>query len=387
MKCNRCRLFLFRFILVVAVLLSLEFICFLAMWMNSQTYDWLSNKNYMRIRAMLMGNEAGDQRPKYLSSPYLGYIPFPGYEKFSTQQHNTDGYRGNEVPRTKGNKMRVLCMGGSTTYGLGVNYPQLTYPAQLEKLLNTYLKTDPLLQQKTTGFEVINAGIEAGTSAEELQQYLFKYRYYKPDIVIVHSGVNDAEIMAKYDPNFQLDYTHYRRFQFHLEPLTAPARWLMKSYFFSFFTIRLFYENFYSCGTSGRECYTKQQEQTFCKWSKVNMDSVVNNDIRDNIPFYRNTATLFSTIQQDSAMLLVLPNALNLKDSFVLSNQRYKKICDYNTLLSSVLAKKNNGTVIPFTYDSITNKSDWIDDCHLNESGELNKAQLVMQFIVQKLKR
>lgn len=361
----------------------LETIGFVSMWLNSQSQDWVANRNFFRIRLMLMGQKNGDQLPRYLSIPFLGYIPYPGYAKFDSIQHNSDGYRGEKIPLIKGHNLRVLCLGGSTTYGFGVNYSAETYPAQLEAMVNTAILNDSILSDVYEGCEIINAGIEAGTSAEELQQYHFKYRYYKPDIVIVHSGVNDAELMSKNTTHLQLDYTDYRRLVFNLEPLSIPARWFMKSHFFSFIAIRLFYENFYYSGVNDRECYTRQRGQTYCKWTTINMDSVFKNEIYDYHPFYQNTKSLFEEISKDSAILMVLPNILNIEDNHVKASKNYFNYCVANKKISEILAQKSGGIVIPFSFHSIDNPSDWIDDCHLNSSGERNKAKIIVPLLIK----
>ena len=371
--------------MVFVVAVVIELCGYVAMYLNSRSFDWLNNKNYFRVRAMLMGSTDAEEFPRYLTLPYLGYVPYPGYKKFDVVQHNDAGYRGAKVPMLKTNKFRVLCLGGSTTYGLGVNLPNETYPAQLEILLDDYIHHDSILSKKYTGAEVINAGLEAGTSAEELQQYLFKYRYYRPDAVVVHSGVNDAEVMnnASANSGFQLDYTHYRRLQFNLTPLPQPARWFMKSYFISFITIRLFYENFYYSGATGRQCYTRQQGQKFCSWNDLNMDSVFKNHQNQYIPFYRNTKSLYEEIIKDSAVLIVLPNILNKEDLFVKSSPRYAQLCAENVAMSQMLAAQTGGVNVSFTFDSIQNQHWWIDDCHLNSLGEKNKAQVLLPYTVQ----
>ena len=383
MKSTGTRILFFRLLMLVIVVFVIELIGYAGMWYESRSFDWLANKNYFRVRAMLMGDKEGAMLPRYLTLPYLGYVPYPGYTKYGTVQHNDAGYRGAKVPLLKIGKYRILCLGGSTTYGLGVKLPSETYPAQLEILLNKYFSNDSILSKKYNGVEVLNAGLEAGTSAEELQQYLFKYRYYKPDAVVVHSGINDAEIMGSVSSDFQLDYTHYRRLQFHLEPLPVPARWLMRSYFISFVTIRLFYANFYYCGPNGRDCYVRQRGQTFCKWTDINMDSVFSKGQNQFIPYYRNTQSLYDEIIKDSAVLLILPNILNVKDPFVKSNPKYLRRCVENADLAQSLAQQLGASIIPFSFDSIRNPAWWQDDCHLSADGEKNKAEIVLPHIVK----
>lgn len=383
MKSTGSRILLFRLLMIIIVVFVIEIIGYIGMWYNSRSFDWLSNKNYFRMRAMLMGDSDGAMLPRYLTLPYLGYVPYPGYTKYGTMQHNDAGYRGTKIPLLKTGRYRVLCLGGSTTYGLGVGLPSETYPAQLELLLNKYFSSDSILSKKYGGVEVLNAGLEAGTSAEELQQYLFKYRYYRPDVVVVHSGINDAEVMENVSADFQLDYTHYRRLQFHLESLPAPARWLMRSYFFSFITIRLFYTNFYYAGPSGRDCYVRQRGQTFCRWTDINMDSVFIKGQNRFIPYYRNTQSLYDEIIKDSSTLLILPNILNVKDPFVKSNPKYLDLCIKNAEISRTLGQKAGADCIPFSFDSIRNPAWWKDDCHLNAAGEKNLAEIVLPHIVK----
>ncbi len=377
---SNVRLWLFRFILLLIVIAALEAIGYLGMWVNSRSFDYLSNKNYFNIRAMLLGDKNPECFPRYLSLPYLGYIPYPGYRRHGVVQHNEGGYRGNIVPLVKTDKFRILCLGGSTTYGLGVDSPSQTFPERLKDLVNDYILKDSSLRKKYSGAEVINAGLEAGNSAEELQQYIFKYRYYQPDVVVVHSGVNDALLVRDAKPDFQLDYTHYRRMNFHLEPLPMPARTLMNSYLMSFFTIRCFYHSF--ADNSGDE-FQHSGMQTFCKWSHINLDKVLKNQQYELYPFYKNSKSLYSEITNDSISLIVFPNALNV--NFV-KDSSYKKLCALHASLSQNLCKNFNGMFVPFDFDSIKDNSCWLDDCHVNAKGENFKSLILFPFVVNALK-
>jgi len=369
---------LFRLILVVLVLFILEAIGYAGMILSNAGRDFLSNNNYFSIRDMLAGTKNSNKLPRYLTLPYLGYVPYPEYKKYGEIQHNEDGYRGRKIPLQKSNKLRVLCLGGSTTYGTGVDYPRETFSAQLERLLVAAIKADTLLSRKFDGAEVLNAGLEAGNSAEELQQYLFKYRYYKPDVVIVHSGINDAFLVHSSNKDFQLDYTHSRRINFHLEPLHQPARWMMKSYLFSFFTIKLFYQDF----AKNIIEFEPQFQNTFCRWTTKNIDSVIAQKQLDYYPFYNNTKSLYAAILNDSAMLITLPPALNLKSPFVRERPKYLSTTLLNAEISKNLSQYFSSTFVPFAYDSIPNPDDWVDDCHLNANGEKDKAEILLPFVL-----
>lgn len=371
----------FKALLIIIVVVALEGIGYCAMWVHSRSMDFISNKNYFLIRDMLMGQSDPETMPRYLSVPHLGYIPYPGYKRHGAVQHNEDGYRGHRIERQHSDKLRILCLGGSTTYGYGVDLPSETYPAQLESLLNNkWASYSDLSRKYPGGAEVLNAGIDAGTSAEELQQYIFKYRYYHPDVVIVQSGVNDALLASCSATDFQLDYTDSRRLRFHLEPLPEPARLMMHSYFFSYFAIRLFYNDF---ADNGQDEFQSNGRQTFCAWSHVSIDSIIDHHSWDYYPFYQHTRSLYSEIISDSARLVVLPNILNKTAQAVRSKPRYDSICQININISHELSEKYQSIFVPFTFDSIGDPKCWIgDDCHLNAAGEHKKAEILIPYII-----
>ena len=383
---TRSRLLLFRIFLIVILIAGVEAIGYLGMWFNSRSFDYASNKNYFQIRAMLMGDKKPEHFPRYLSVPFLGYIPYPGYKKNGITQHNEDGYRGNKVPFLKSGKLRILCLGGSTTYGSTVDSPSEAYPARLEVLLTNYLVHDSILGKKYKGVEIINAGLESGTSAEELQQYLFKYRYYKPHIVIVHSGVNDAELVANASSDYQPDYEDARRLSFCLEPLTLSGRWLLKSYFLSFMTIQLFYDNFADKRITEPHWYSRQENQQFCKWAHIDIDSIIAQKQYEFYPFYRNSKSLFESVVSDGAILLVFPNALNEKSEFIKSHKKYNETNTLNASLSKLLSDGCGGVYVPFYFDSIRDPACWVDDCHLNAKGEENKAEILFNVLIKESK-
>lgn len=375
-------LLLYKCLLIVFLVLFLEVLGYLGFVFNSSTSDYLSNKHFFQIRSMLMGNKNPEKFPRYLSLPYLGYIPYPNYTQHGIVQHNEDGYRGSLVPLLKTNKYRVLCIGGSTTYGSGVNLPTETYPAQLELLLTNYINNDSLISKTYSGAEVINAGLEAGNSADELLQYLFKYRYYHADAVVIHSGINDAIIVNGSEQHFQLDYSNYRRILFHLEPLPPLGRALLKSYFISFITIHLFYSDF----TQNTNGFKEELPHTFCKWTSISMERILADSTLQYYPFFRNTSTLYNEVMADSSILFVLPTVTNNESNFVKENSMYQQIVILNNRISEAICHKLGVQFISFAFDSIQNKNSWIDDCHLDKSGEKNKAGLVFQHIKANLK-
>lgn len=93
---------------------------------------------------------------------------------------NSLGFRGPEVGE-KGETYRILILGDSTTYGIGVNDDE-TWPFFLQEAL------DPSGQH----IEVINGGFPGASSLQGLYVLLKKGLLLEPDLVMVGFGLNDS---------------------------------------------------------------------------------------------------------------------------------------------------------------------------------------------------
>jgi len=94
---------------------------------------------------------------------------------------NSFGFRSPEikVPKPE-DKFRILCLGGSTTNAGRTN--RTTYPALLERKLNSYFRTDAI--------EVVNCGISGLLSGGEKKK-LGEYFKLEPDLILEYNLVND----------------------------------------------------------------------------------------------------------------------------------------------------------------------------------------------------
>lgn len=96
---------------------------------------------------------------------------------------NSRGLRERELPLVKPpGVFRILALGDSFTLGEGVRDGD-TWPAQLERCL----------QDGSMAVEVINAGVNAYGTRQELEQYRRNTRDYQPDLVIVAMVWNDTQ--------------------------------------------------------------------------------------------------------------------------------------------------------------------------------------------------
>jgi lysophospholipase L1-like esterase len=112
----------------------------------------------------------------------------------NSHHHNSDGFRGNEFSPVK-TKPRIACIGGSTTYCIGVG-DQQTWPFYLDQLLQP-------------DYEVLNFGIPGHSSVEHKELLPQILARYSPDIVIFQMGLNDIRSMNLDDPG--PDYANFHR--------------------------------------------------------------------------------------------------------------------------------------------------------------------------------
>jgi len=109
--------------------------------------------------------------PQCLPDTECNYLLNPDYQKVS---HNRQGFRAAGEYDRSSDGARIICVGGSTTYGSN-NADNATYPARLEEL---------------TGIETINAGIPGHHTAHFLKR-LPGFFEYNPDYLVLYCGHND----------------------------------------------------------------------------------------------------------------------------------------------------------------------------------------------------
>jgi hypothetical protein len=177
---------LFSLLPALFVWLALEAIALVASWHRP---DWISE----------------GWRSFYEPHPHRAYALVPGrvrqYAKAST---NPQGLRGRPFsPHKAPSTVRMVCMGGSTTYSDGATTDGRTYPAQLERYLREHYAGAAF------AVEVLNAGVDAYDSLQVLSYFETRILDFDPDVLLVQTGVNDALLMAA-TREFESDFGHAR---------------------------------------------------------------------------------------------------------------------------------------------------------------------------------
>lgn len=90
----------------------------------------------------------------------------------------------NNLSVSKSDNYRILCLGDSSTYGIGASdIKRFSYPSWLQTVL------DQNISYKK--FEVLNLGVPGINSSQLLNRFKHNILNYKPDMVIVMVGIND----------------------------------------------------------------------------------------------------------------------------------------------------------------------------------------------------
>lgn len=154
-----------------------------------------------RVEAYMAGASALSHTQLTAPHPYSLFQPAPGLRARGFVQHNALGFRGPELRSDPGVR-RIFALGGSTTWGWGVDNPHDAYPAWLGRMLAS---KDPRI-------EVVNAGLPMGSSAEALATLHFRVLPHDPALVILHAGLNDVFpiLMPGYRPDYAHDRTAWR---------------------------------------------------------------------------------------------------------------------------------------------------------------------------------
>ncbi len=106
-------------------------------------------------------------------------------QHFSTLNINSYGFRGPEISNEKPDETyRIFVVGGSTTFSIRALSDNHTIPGYLQQKFNEFS-----IDKK---IEVINAGIPAITSTDELHLITSKIIEFEPDLIIIYDGFNDV---------------------------------------------------------------------------------------------------------------------------------------------------------------------------------------------------
>ena len=317
--------------------------------------------------------------------PYLTYENTKNYTKNGTKQHNNWGFRDTaDVKEKKTNGVyRILTLGGSTTYGQGVSHPYEAWPKLLEEKLNN---------SKFTKYQVLNGGLPYGTSAELLSHYLYRYRRFSPDLVIIHLGGNDSGPLKF--PNYNDEYTHWRSLKASGSNGLRPGeKFLIKNSNI----MRLIYSVWYD-----KMNYSKEGVFSHTKGIAREKIEDVQKNVELNQPrgYEAYLSLLIRNVKNDSSDVLFFnfygPDSTFLENgsSEALAKANYTTNFTKN-YKSNLLARSKTREVakkvcaeqnVLYTElkQGVIMDTCFIDQCHLNFTGQMVKADFIFELFLNK---
>jgi lysophospholipase L1-like esterase len=133
--------------------------------------------------------ERGATAMHYRPHPYFNYMLNPDFSyPDGRKPYNSHGFRMPEWPGRK-NKgtLRIVALGGSTTFGMFATSGEDVWPAMVERDLRKWF---------SLAIEVYNLGVPGYTTNELLGVLSMLVPELEPDIVLIHCGANDAYAQA-----------------------------------------------------------------------------------------------------------------------------------------------------------------------------------------------
>jgi len=305
----------------------------------------------------------------YISQPYLNYINNPKLlDKEGNAEINSMGIRyPREVALDKpAGTYRILFLGGSTTFG-DVDDAFDVFPALIEKRLKDSVS---LLNPAFQAVECLNAGVHGLTSAELLTHFQFKYQYLQPDLVVLHTGFNDAFMYAGInDAPYQPDYHNSRRVFRDVPELTRWQRWLMRSKMIAYFIISIRLSDYLKTTLEDNIFFRHTHHHLWFKPGNAAIsDSAYN-------AFYNNITTLSLAAKKRGADILLVPEVCDSTKMPPPLNTLMPRGLRLNKRFMERMAVANGLHYCPlpeaeFTPDMFLDE----DGIHVNEQGERLKA-------------
>lgn len=356
----------------------INLLVFAGAWLLLETSAWLVYRRLpvqyqsgKRLVEAFLGKGQREEVRSIDAHPYLLYVNHPGHVD-SVLQHNSLGYRNPEFEVKKdSNTLRILALGGSTTYGFLNKNPESTWPAILED------KLEATLNQPV---EVINAGLNYATSAELLAAYTLRHRYLEADWVLYHGGGNDAAPVVF--PDYNPEYTHFRAGgkALTLRPL---ERVLLRSYVFRIF---------YSLWLSPIETVYQSQPFSFLNLDPEQVQEAVQ-DSNNYEGFRRNLDLLMQMVKMDGSQMAVIEFLTASPKKVGRRRKDLKPILpdflaaiQQNQQIMQQLSAQHKIPYISLPEDQFTDRMFW-DYCHLKPEGEAIKAAFIFQALAPQIQK
>jgi lysophospholipase L1-like esterase len=170
---------------------------------------WVANFGSDELQALFLtpfsGLHSFSEQSTYVPHHYTLYGLRPDLAREDGTVHNRLGLRDHRSLSNASGRTRIVFIGGSTTYTVGLKDNKRIFTSRLEQRLNEHYRQ----QGSTDKIEIVNAGMPGATSAENLLRLIFFVSETDPDLVVIQHGLND--IWPRVRKNITTDFSNYRK--------------------------------------------------------------------------------------------------------------------------------------------------------------------------------
>ncbi len=305
----------------------------------------------------------------YVPHHYYLYGMRPAYRSADGGlRHNAMGCRAEDVPLEKpAGVVRIVTVGGSTTYETLVRRNDRIYTYLLERLLDRWADDHRLGRR----FEVIDCGVPGATSAENLGRYMFALSDYRPDLLLVQQGLNDA--IPRSLPRMSRDYREFSKTWDERGP--TDDRWFLVR------LVRAARNKFgSSIWTQGINFLVRRPF-----WDASSGADSAN--VAHNGPgvFRANTRYLVRAALADGAQVLLVTEHIvadKRADWRQMPPSRDRATLEHNDVLRD-LARSEGVLFFDLQSALCACKAEMPDGRHLNEAGEREKAHALFDYLTR----
>lgn len=325
-----------------------------------------------RDAALINAGYSEKGKAEYVPHLWRNYRPNPA--SGIVNQHGWRNGGGAKLHKT-----RILCIGGSTTWGQGVGDAANTYPASLERYLRA----------KGYDVETVNAGVQYYSSAEDLATLQYAGLHTNPDIVIIYTGVNDVEaIMTPWW--FANDYSHWRTVDPGLFDINSNVKhhvfWGIPSWTARLAATLVYVpDGSYKATVSAPLYGLGKALETPNPINERNVDA-----------FYMNTLTMVSAVKAIGAIPVLVDFEIQVDHPFNMDQffrgesekrineikARWKKAESLINQAIHKVAEKTNTPVIPNSGFKPIPPGEYVDFCHLEDEGSKQRAAFFGDFLI-----
>ena len=307
--------------------------------------------------------------PKYVPDLRSDYKP-------NVDHHlvNEHGFRYGGTEK-KTNTLRIMCVGGSTTWSTGVIDPDPCYPQALE----IYLKS------KGFDVEVINAGVPYHTSLDVLMRLITKGIFYQPDLLLIHTGINDIGPLTSPE-RYENDYTHWRKVGFSNNKIFKKLWDDFPSSFFRLFILMYLNPSYdYSVSIQTSEIKHEMLSKTLINQSRLNGFKKYFQGII-NIAHSNGITPITILANNDQRRIGSFAKQFSKKENIDYAIERSNNAQSLLNAAMDSISTFEGVSILPFNQFQPSKASYWKDSCHLNAQGIIEKATFIGNYLINEIK-